>query len=1485
MIIESFFANTLLIPPYIAFLSLALILFHWTVKGLGQYLPGRISRENSQNPVLDGVEREPTLVAHVTSERVIQFCWLLRTIGCLVLVGLSLATRWSLAQTADPEGYGAPETALVFCFLYTTFLSLLPFIQKEDNTLIALHRNALLLVTLAVYVYRDVFPLLTFAHEIADKHEGVLLWAKVAALVLVSVAIPLFTPRRDMLSVRKEPNPEQQASLASLLTYTFLDSVIFFAYRSPKFTHGDLPPLADYDAAQHLKSQSFKNLDVFSGAKRKHVFFGLIKTFRWDYASLVLISIVKILGSFAAPISINRLLNYIETGGDSATIQPWVWIVLGFIGPLCTSMATNRYEFTASRLSVRTEAIFTQIIFEHSLRIRPQTDDKAAKDGKAEAPTDKTSNSLMGKLNNLVTTDLANVIAARDFLKVFVQMPIRVVLCIFFLYEVLGWSAFVGLAVIVACLPIPSLVGRAIHSYQREKMKRTDARAARVVEALNLMRMIKLLGWERNMQKEINEKLSIFPFENLAHELTLLCFSTVIMKQELSASKVFSTVTVMDMFRRQLWDIFNSVTAAITGKVSLDRINDFLHNTEVLDAYSRGSEYEESALYRDEIGFQKAKFTWGTERSAESSDRNFVLDITDHVVFKEKAINLIIGPTGAGKTSILMALLGEMHFQSATSPGSWFNLPRKNGVAYAAQESWIQNDTIKANILFGNPFDEERYTKVIHQCCLEHDLNLFEAGDDTEVGEMGVTLSGGQRARVTLARAIYSNAEILLLDDVFASLDSHTAKWIVNKCFQGDLVKGRTVLLVTHNLALTAPLADYVVSVDLEGRVTAEQTSIDKNAHLQEEIKKDEDHLQKADDEKLLAGSPAEEKRQKNGKLIVDEEKEDGRVRWSTVAMYFRSLTGNYPFLYYTCFFVPMVLSNASVIMQTWYLGYWSSEYENHHPSEVNVFFHLGIYGMSPFSTEGPKLKRYKGALHCLPSFGTSSADLSPSALMESIFGSTLRWLDTTPRSRIITRATQDINAIDGPLFTHVFMLWNFISFIVIQLGAVVVYSPWFILPGIVLTVIGTWLSTVYMKAQISIKREMSNARSPVLAHYGAAISGLPSIRAYGAQGHFIRESLVRIDHYSRTARTFHSLTRWIGLRMDFSGSLFATALAIYLLYIKHQNAAATGFSLNMAAGFSAIILNGVQSVNTMEVQSNSLERIQQYLRIEQEPKLTQQGEPPAGWPASGSLRVENLSARYFKDGVEVLRDLSFEVKSGERIGVVGRTGAGKVGRDLLLTDFDLVGFQSSLTLALLRGIPTTGEVYYDGLPTSSVNLDALRSGITIIPQVPELFSGTLRQNLDPFEEYDDVTLNDALRAAGLQSLQSESDENRLTLDTTVASGGSNMSVGQRQILALASAIVRGSKLLILDEATSAIDYKTDAVIQQTLRNELGKDVTLITVAHRLQTIMDSDKIMVLEDGKIVEFDTPRALVEKESKLRTLIQESDDRDVLLAMVK
>ncbi|KAF9475019.1 multidrug resistance-associated ABC transporter [Pholiota conissans] len=1493
-----------------------------------------------------------------------------RLVGCFILLGITFATL----DASDTLKKGVPLSQLLSkhpelfslaTFAYSSTLAVISLTANKWSTSATRYNVVLLLITFATYVQRDLWPLATYTQQPTDIAEGSILWFKIGSLFATAVVIPLFVPRRYIPVDPKDPMPvindEQTCSLFSLVLYTFLDPVILLGSRVAHLKYDQLPPLSDTDYSKNLTKYAFPHLDAFRGAKRLHLFFGLMRVFRKEYAALGSLFVLQALALLVSPIAVYHILSYLETGGHGADndIRPWFWIFCMFLGPSVNSLALQRYFLISTRVCVRCEALITQLIFEHSLRVRLKaensseksigdrtqetsettfttsetvseagrsaeaSDDRdsattttavsrdSSKDSSSKPPTakgkvkaqsnikddtaGKKNDNLIGKINNMVTTDLTNIVDSRDFLTLVLFVPLQITLCITFLYQILGWSAFVGLAFMVALFPIPGYIAKLTQDVQRQRMKMTDARVQDITEAVNVIRMIKLFGWEGRMADRIKEKRNNELVWLWKSKVLQTCNSvvgqlipaismvasyaayTIVMDQVLTPSKIFSSITVFSLLRVQLHRISYHTNAIIQGKVSLDRVHDFLRNAELLDTFAETGErlpsVPESVLKDPQaIGFNNAEFSWSLESNDGSlapSSRKFRLRINGELIFKRNCINLIVGPTGSGKTSLLMALLGEMHFIRTTAD-SWFNLPRDEGVAYAAQESWVQNETIRENILFGNPYDEVRYRKVLRQCALEKDMELFEAGDKTEVGERGLTLSGGQKARVTLARALYSPAKIILLDDVFAALDVHTSTWIIEWCFKGDLVKDRTILLITHSIALASPVAKFIVSIGLDGSIKTQGTpiedSLEHGIKLSAEAQHDREALELANDE-YDASSSAPATKVNDGKLIVSEEISEGRVTWKSMKLFLKGLGGDYPLFFYSVWITAFLLTDWVYAFQSWFLGYWGSQYETHLPSEVNVFYYLGQYTL--IITVMMIITTLSSIFFI---FGSMRASRTINAvLVESILGSTLGWLDKTPTARMIARCTQDVQAVDGPIPQSFTALAEIAMILFTRIVVILIFAPVFFAPGLAVAALGLYLGNVYLKAQLSVKREMSNARSPLLAHFSASISGIISVRAYGAQNAFKEESLRRIDHYVRIARTSYNLGRWISLRIDLLGALFTISLASYLVYGgRPLGAANTGFTLNMCLDFTAMILWWVRILNDLEVQANSLERIQHYIDIEHEPKPTEEGKPPAAWPTSGDLHVEHLSARYSQNGPAVLHGLNFTIKSGERIGVVGRTGSGK----------------TSLTLSLLRCIITEGNVFYDGLPTHTVNLDALRSHVTIIPQTPELLSGTLRRNLDPFEQHDDATLNNALRDAGLFSLQEDMDEARITLDTDIASGGNNLSVGQRQILALARAIVRRSKLLILDEATSAIDYKTDAVIQTTLRHRLPSDVTVITVAHRLQTVMDSSRIMVLDAGRIVEFDTPAALLQMEDgMLKALVDGSGDKAMLYAMVE
>ncbi|KAF9013105.1 hypothetical protein BDQ17DRAFT_1342742 [Cyathus striatus] len=1287
-----------------------------------------------------------------------------RFLGCIVLFALSNVT--TIRQTGNNKNviqrWGLPIT-----FLYASLLSAASLLSRQWSFVTTGHLDLVLFVPFGVYSYRDFWPLITTTETPKDIAEGPLLWAKLAVLSFVTVVVPLFIPRRytpvDPSDPMPEPSPDLTASVFSKYLYFYLDTLIFKAAKVEHLSLNELPPLSDRDRSRYLKGKAFRHLDPFSGAKQRHLFFKLLRVFRKEYAMIYLNILIQVIANFGAPIGINRVLSYLEFGPGSSTIRPWFWVIWIFVGPMAFSISRQSYIFMNTRVIVRIESLVTQLVFEHSLRIRVKaetsgaelaTDASQSEDtgtqgevqqvAKKEVP--RTDN-LVGKLNNLVTSDMSSLYGAKDFLLVVLYVPLQIAAGIFFLYK--------------------SLDG----TLSKEKMKLTDARVQSVTETVNVLRMVKMFAWESKMSDNITkgERTSCAYYSSPNQMIISLVmmttygFYTMVMKEKLSASIVYSSMPMFDLMNSQLHLLSTHTLMLVRGKVALDRLSGFLKDTELLDEYTSTHKQPQN---------ESDIFSWSNE-------------------------------DGTSTPSFRLRIEGELAF-------------KKGCVAYATQESWVLNDTIRNNILFGSAFDETRYNKVLQQCALKQDLDLFDAGDLTEVGERGLTL------RITLARAVYSLADILLLDDILAALDAHTSRWIVEECLLGDLIKGRTVLLVTHNVPLTKPVAHFIVWIGIDGLLTTETLT-------------PMDHLPKnlpGDIEDIMDNDVPKKRR-----LILAEEILKGRVGWKPIKFFVSSLGGKQPIIFFSIWISVAILLEVMHSGNLWYVGFWGSRYDEN--PNVQSSFYVGIYALLVISSSA-----IGSAQSMYYMFGTMRASqIVNSVLMGSILGSTFRWLDETPMSRIITRCTQDMGIVDnfiGPLALAV----------VIKLVCVAIVTPVFVVPGMVIALLGFMF-------QLPVRREKSNVTAPVLAHFGATVSGLVSVRAYGAQQALKDELQRRIDNYSRAARMSFDLNRWLTVRTDFTGALFTASLALYLVLTRSASAAITGFALALALDFCHLILILVTLYNEFEVQANSLERIQSYLEIDHEKPSTEAGKPPAAWPMSGDLSVESLSARYSANSPEILHQISFQIRSGERVGVVGRTGSGK----------------STLALALLRCIPTEGHVYYDGVAADKINLDALRSNITIIPQAPELLSGTLRRNLDPFEEHDDAELNSALKHAGLFSLQSESDDEvRITLDTKIASGGSNLSVGQRQIIALARAMVRESKVLILDE-----DYKTDSLIQDALRTKLNPDVTVITIAHRLQTIMDADKIMVLDAGNLVEFDTPKALLQKEGGIfKGLVDKSGD---------
>nr|XP_019050369.1 ATP-binding cassette transporter [Kwoniella bestiolae CBS 10118]OCF29299.1 ATP-binding cassette transporter [Kwoniella bestiolae CBS 10118] len=1419
---------------------------------------------------------------------------------------------------------------LIFSFLLLTLRPATPLRRH----LIA-HVDTLLFIGWCIYAYRDLWPLLTYNLVPSDINNAVT-WSRVAILSVAAVLIPLLRPRTYTPADPANPtpedeiHPEQTAPWLFYIFYEYMTGLVWRAWKTPALPYDDLHPLADYDRAEFLYNKHIDTLDPVrrreKGLKQRNLLISLLDVFKKEVAIICAMSALSAVAEMAGSVGINQLLDYLEKDGQGATLKPIVWVAFLFVGPTFGSLTIQYYVFTTTRALVRSEALLTQLLFDHALRLRMKdaiedekkeettangapeiriedvtepapggteallgddvatnddtevgssngTNKKDDKEAAADAEAKKAKGQgLAGKINVLMAADVESVLEGRDLALVFVYTPIQLALCIYLLYRILSWSALVGMLTMVITLPIPGLITKFNAQFQHRRMAATDSRVDSITEAIGALRMIKMFGWEDRIKERIAAKredelhliwqrrlmtLAVIILNNILPVLTMVvtfAMYTLVQQKQLSAATVFTSMVVFELVKSQMGMCFYLINAFVTAWVSLQRIDKFLTSSEMIDEYSEGKiatiktpeqlEAETEGLIR----IQNATFSWGPVESGNTQE--FSLRIPE-VTFVKGKINLITGPTGSGKSSLLKALVGELHFEQ--KQGSFFHLPREGGVSYAAQESWCMSDSIKDNVLFGEPYEHDRYVKTLRACALEPDLKLFDDGDNTEVGEKGITLSGGQKARLTLARAVYSKTEIVLLDDIFSALDTLTSRWIIDNLFKGDLMKDRTVLLITHHVGLAAPIADYMIAFNQDGTVKS-QGPIEDSEFPDEDVEKEAQEDIKASEEAISAESKIEEKKPAN-KLVKDEEKSEGRISKKAMISFFSTFGGP---IFWLLYFILVLGGQGFNAFQTYWLGRWAKAYEeSEHPERVSAVYYLGLYIvwvlLSLGSLAGSAVLFYVGAIKGSRKIHRKLTDM--------IFGSYMRFLDSTPVGRIISRFTKVSCVISRAILTFSEVADISVG-LILKFAVVIALVPIFSIPAVVIGAVGAFLGEVYIHSQLSVKREMSNAKSPLFSHFSAAVNGIVSIRAYGAQQKLRAEAQRKADKYTRAATalalTFsfsYNLNRWVTIRIDMLGGLFSALLAAFLVYGVRLDASTTGFALSQAISFSAMILWWVRLVNEMEVQGNSVERIEDYLVIDQEPKAIQSKQPPASWPTSGSIVLDKLSARYSPDGPTVLDKLQVNIASGEKVGIVGRTGSGK----------------STLALALLRMIPTEGSVVIDGIKTEDINLHALRSHVTIIPQDPVLLSGSLRFNLDPFGEHDDAELNDALQASGLGQTRNPPQEGgtgtvsgsatpqRLSLDTQIAAGGGNLSQGQRQLVALGRALVRNSKILILDEATASVDFETDALIQRSIRS-LPSSTTVLTVAHRLSTVMDYDKILVLGSGKVLEFDSPNNL-------------------------
>lgn len=1170
----------------------------------------------------------------------------------------------------------------------------------------------------------------------------------------------------------------------------------------------------------------------------------------WKLIAVIsLYAIIRTVTSYVGPYLIEYFVDYLNESTRS-TKRGYLLVMAFVVAQLMEGLSSRHLLFKSQQLGLRVRSGLVSIIYQKGLALSSRS-----KQG-----------SSSGELINVVNLDAEQVGNFNWSMHELWLLPVQISLAMVILYSTVGLAAFAALAATILTMLANIPLGRIEQKYQEKTMNAKDARMSAMSEILQNMRILKLQGWELIFLSKIKElrkvemnwikkyiytsSMLISIFFGAPAFVAMVTFGTCILFGiPLEAGKVLSALATFRQLQGPIHSLPDIISSTIQTKVSLDRICSFLCLEELS---SNAVTKLPSGSTNISIEVRNGCFSWEKCSQVPTlQDLNFRVQQGTKVA--------ICGTVGSGKSSLLSCILGE--------------IPKLSGevrtcgtIACVSQSPWIQSGTIEENICFGKQMDRERYEKVLEACALKNDLNILPLGDQTIIGERGINLSGGQKQRIQIARALYQDADIFLLDDPFSAVDAHTGQHLFKECLLGFLAS-KTVVYVTHHVEFSRP-ADLILFMR-DGKITesGDYTEIlESGEKFKELVESHKDVLSTPDMLERPSGSLestydpgssgsnlfiAEDKKDdineggivQNGQLIQEEERQKGRVGF---IVYWKYIT-----MAYNGSLVPLILL-AHIIFQILQIGsnFWMawaapiSKDVNPPVSNllmVNVYFALTVVSSLCIFLRS----------HLLVMGGCKTANILFEKMHDCIFRAPMSFFDSTPSGRILNRASTDQSTVD----TRIFDLMGYLLFPVIEiLGTIILMSqvawPVFIL-FIPITIASLWYQQFYIDAARELQRLVGVCRAPVMQHFAESIAGSNIIRCFQKERQFINSIGHLMDNLSRPSLYNTAAMEWLCFRLDILSSFVFSFTLILLVsspaaLIDPRIAGLVvtyGLSLNMLQGWAIAVLC------SLENRMISVERMFQYMNIPSEPPLTiPESRPNGQWPTKGEIEIRNLHVRYAPQLPFVLKGITCTFPGGKKIGIVGRTGGGK----------------STLIQALFRIVdPCIGQMLIDGTDICIIGLHDLRKRLSIIPQDPVMFEGTLRTNIDPLGEYRDEQIWEALDSCHLGD---EVRKNELKLDSTVAENGKNWSAGQRQLVCLGRVILQRRKILVLDEATSSVDPVTDGLIQETLKRQfLG--CTMITIAHRITSVYDSDKVLVLDNGEIAEHGPPGKLREDSSSL------------------
>eukprot|EP00794_Sanderia_malayensis_P016216 gene16216-17849_t len=1090
-----------------------------------------------------------------------------------------------------------------------------------------------------------------------------------------------------------------------------------------------------------------------------------------------------------------------------------------------------------------------------------------------------------GKIINLISGDAQKLIMIYHFIHYLWIAPLLLCVATGLLYSSIGVSAFSGIAVMSLAIPFQIFLGHLFAHLRRKVARLTDQRVSIMSELIAGIRAVKMYTWERPFsevvqnirRKEICCVLQAAMVRSLtmtsficSSYLAALCILTMhhFLGEVLSSAKLFGILALLQILRFPLHLFFGyAVQHVAEASMSLKRIQEFLLLDE-MKSKNVVSEPLSPAHPGPSVVVKDMKASWNNDASTPTlGNIHFELD-------RENSLLMVVGPVGAGKTSLLMSLCGEMPVLDGS-------ISIHGSVAYVPQKSWIFFGTVRQNILFGEPYDADKYCDVINACALIEDFRQFPDSDMTLVGERGVCISGGQKARIGLARAVYRNADVYLLDDPLSAVDAKVGKHLFDHCICG-LLKNKIRILSTHQIHflksasqisclqdgkqihlatynelnqikfdVQSLISEQSVVIDFEEvrtvingpRIRSSSTASRLSVHSSAGI----EHKRRTSS-RVNLGFMTEElptPEQSSSSKELEEETKEGNIAFKIYVKYFKSGGG---VIFTLVLFLLCIVAQLSLVGVDWWIGNWTSIEEalakNITIPETRMKFYFNENKNNNFYVYiGGALLAYVLVLSSIIFFYNVTVAASRNmhvGMLHAILKAPLHFFDTTSTGKILNRFAKDTFFMDEelPWTFHEFVLFSLFTINAIVIS--IVNVPYLLIILVPLLIMFILLRRYYLLGARDIKRLEGISRSPMFTHLSATLEGLASIRAFKATRIVEDEFYECQDHSSDGWFLFINGGRWFGQRLDLILALFViSAIFIPLTLIKHTsiNPALMGLALLYLIQLKGLFQGCVRQSTQVENLMTSVERVVEYCELEPEHDQGTSKALTRGWPMHGIITAEGASFAHDTSLPYVLKMMFFSIRAKEKIGIVGRTGAGK----------------SSLIAAMFRTGKLTGTIRIDGVSTSDIALNDLRNNMSVILQDPVLFMGTLRINIDPFNKFNDSEIWEVLEEVQLKDAVFKL-ENKLC--TQVSEGGSNFSVGQRQLFCLARALLLRKKILFIDEATANVDHDTDSRIQETIREKF-RDCTVITVAHRLNTVMDCDRIMVLKGGRIVQFDEP----------------------------